>query len=78
MKIIGSENAAYLSHVVLVTALVGKTDLFECKTSIFGVNVLKPRVIPIRAILWVAIRHLANRDGQANIANLVDIWDFTF
>lgn len=78
MRSMGSENAAHLSNVILVTASVGKTDAFECKTSIFGVNFLKPRVIPIRAIPWVAFRHLANRDGQANTANLADVWDFTF
>ena len=65
--------------VILITTSVGDTDLMApSPISIDPAFVLKPQLIPIRSIPWVAFRHLGDNDGRVNTQYLSDIWEYTF
>lgn len=76
-----SDNSLRSGHpdVILVTASVGETDsMSPAPTRINVTAALKPRVIPIRSIPWIAFRHLAGKTGKVTTRYLSDVWEYTF
>jgi hypothetical protein len=76
-----SDNSLRSGHpdVILVTASVGETDLMApAPTRINVTAALKPRVIPIRSIPWIAFRRLAGKSSKVTTRYLSDVWEYTF
>jgi hypothetical protein len=74
-----NQYVAGFPEVVLVTANIGETDYFASSevpaSSEFD---LRPQIIAVRAIPWLAFRHLRGSNRRVNSQYLVDVWTYTY
>ena len=65
-------------EVVLVISSVGKTDPLAPEPTRLNVHVnLKPRMVPIRSVPWIAFRRRAGAES-INTKYLSDVWEYAF
>ena len=78
-------RSSQTAQVVLVMATDLPTDPMEANIrswdlrseSELSFDSMKPRIIPIRAIPWIAFRHVSGNCSHDSIV-LADVWDYTF
>ena len=75
----GYSTTLTAAEVFLVTCDYGNTDPLESSPGSAGFDGgLKPRLLPIKAIPWVAFRHLGGREGRESAKHMSDVWDYAF
>lgn len=57
---------------------VGPTDFCASEDNVLLEEELRPQVVPLKGVPWLAFRHLRGTESKINVQFLVDVWTYSY